>query len=138
MSTKTAQTDDACLGRDLASVACNAAIELDNFLRGATVPMLAVGELCDKLTEEVPNVRDLSEVSRVNFRTALLLHRVLRESQTGLPCQNIYDLARQVAIVVGKLLAVSNRGVAHRSSDEESVKALRTFSLLLSRYSCAV
>jgi hypothetical protein len=46
--------------------------------------------------------------------------------------------AEPVILDLVQRAVVSNDPVASRSSDEEGVKALRTFSLLLSRYSCAV
>ena len=48
------------LGHDLPSVACQAAIELDNLILGRGTSLPSVAELSNRLTEEVPNVQDLN------------------------------------------------------------------------------
>ena len=138
VSSQTTQTEERRpeprLGTDLPSVACNAAIELDNLLLGLTTDLPSVRELCDKLTEEVPNVSDLaSPRSLVDPSTVVVIHRVLRESQMGGLSDEIDELTRQAAEIVRKLQAVIGDPSGSRSTNEEGVKKLKMFCLLLSK-----
>ena len=51
---------DEVLGEDLASLACNVAIELDNLILGRSNATASVRKLANRLTSELPTCTDSS------------------------------------------------------------------------------
>src|SRR5712692_6410821 len=83
----------ARLGQDLPSVACQAAIELDNLILGRVSDLPGVRELSARLSEEVPEVPDLnSPLSLVDPSTVVALHGTLQESRITAPSDDIVVL----------------------------------------------
>jgi hypothetical protein len=128
----------ARLGQDLPSVACQAAIELDNLILGRTNNLPSVAELSVRLSEEVPPVCDLnSHLSLVDPSTVVALHGTIQESRLAAPSDNIVDLTRQAGEIVRRLKAVSDDPAAARTSGLEELQKLKEFCLILSRRSAA-
>jgi hypothetical protein len=130
--------NSAKLGHDLPSVACQAAIELDNLILGRTTDLPSVTELSNRLTEEVPDVPDLnSPLSLVDPSTVVALHGTLQEAPIIAPSDDIGDLTRRAGEIVRRLRAVSADPQAARAKDPEGLRKLKEFCLILSRRSAA-
>ena len=126
------------LGHDLPSVACQAAIELDNLILGRTNELPSVRELSVRISEEVPEMSDLnSPLSLVNPSTIVALHGTLKESRITIPSDDIGELTRQAGEIVSRLNMISDDPQAARSSDLEGLRKLKEFCLILSRQSAA-
>jgi hypothetical protein len=128
----------AKLGHDLPSIACQAAIELDNLIldRGRSLP--AVAELSNRLAEEVPNVPDLnSPLSLVDPSTVVALHGTFQEAPTTGPSDDIADLIQRASEIVKRLMMASNNPQAARFADLEELRKLKEFCLILSRRAAA-
>jgi hypothetical protein len=130
--------NSAKLGHDLPSVACQAAIELDNLILGRTTHLPSVAELSGRLSEEVPNVPDLnSPLSLVDPSTVVALRGTFQESRFSAPSDDIGDLTRQAEEIVRRLKAASEDPQSARASDLEGLKKLKECCLILSRRSAA-
>jgi hypothetical protein len=128
----------ARLGHDLPSVACQAAIELDNLILGRGTSLSGVAELSNRLTEEVPNVPDLnSPLSLVDPSTVVALHGTLQEACITGPSDDIADLTRRAGEIVQRLKSVSDNPQAARSAGLEELHKLKDFCLILSRRAAA-
>ncbi len=126
------------LGHDLPSVACQAAMELDNLILGRNSSLRGVAELSNRLTEEVPDVPDLnSPLSLVDPSTVVALHGTLQEACITGPSDNITDLTRRAGEIVQRLKTVSADPQAARSADLEGLRKLKDFCLILSRRAAA-
>lgn len=130
------ETPDVALGEDLASLACNAAIELDNLLIGQRPPLLAVRKLAYRLTKDLPIAPDAASGKfLVDPSTVVVMNRVIRESSwLGRPSQ-VQELTQAAGKVAKQLLAVSSDPNA--LADTGSLEQLRTFCLTLSRRAAA-
>src|SRR6266542_1183899 len=118
------------LGSDLPSIACQAALELDNLLLGRANALPSVRELSARLTEEVPALPDLaSPLSLIDPSTVVVLHGTFQESQITTPSDNIEDLTRQAGEIVRRLKAASDDPPAARASDKEGLRQLKQFCL---------
>ena len=128
----------ARLGHDLPSVACQAAIELDNLILGRGTSLLGVVELSNRLTEEVPNVPDLnSPLSLVDPSTVVALYGTLQEACIIGSSGDIADLTRRTEEIVLRLKTVNDDPQAARSADLGGVRKLKEFCLILSRRAAA-
>jgi hypothetical protein len=128
----------ARLGHDLPSVACQAAIELDNLILGRGTSLPGIAELSNRLTEEVPNVPDLnSPLSLVDPSTVVALHGTLQEASITGPSDDIADLTRRAGEIVQRLKTVSDNPQAARSGDLAGLRKLKEFCLILSRRAAA-
>lgn len=132
------QGSEASLGEDLPTLACNAAIELDNLLLQRTERLPAVRRLSERLTEEVPELIDLaSPLSLVDPSTVVALHGTLQESQISSPSDQLSDLTRQAGEIVRRLKATSEDPRTARARDEGGLRQLREFCLIFSRRAAA-
>jgi hypothetical protein len=130
--------NSARLGHDLASVACQAAIELDNLILGRVNTLPSVAELSNRLTAEVPNVPDLnSPLSLIDPATVVALHGTLQEACITAPSDDIADLTQRAGEIVRRLKAVSADPQGAKSADLEELRKLKEFCLILSRRSAA-
>lgn len=128
----------AKLGQDLPSVACQAAIELDNLILGRASDLPGVAELSVRLSREVPEVPDLnSPLSLVDPSTVVALHGTIQELRLAAPSDDIIDLTRQAGEIVLRLNKVSDDPTAARASDLDELRKLKEFCLILSRHSAA-
>jgi len=128
----------ARLGRDLPSVACQAAIGLDNLILGRANGLPGVAGLSARLSEEVPAAPDLnSPLSLVDPSTVVALHGTIQESRLAAPSDDIVVLTRQAGEIVRRLKAASDDPAAARASHLEELRKLKEFCLILSRRSAA-
>jgi hypothetical protein len=126
------------LGSDLPSVACQAAIELDNLILGRANDLPSVRELSARLTQEVPALPDLaSPLSLVDPSTVVVLHGTFQEARMTAPSDDIGDLTRQAGEIVRRLRRASDDPQVARTSDREGLRQLKEFCLILSRRSAA-
>lgn len=127
------------LGEDLATLACNAAIELDNLLIGQsqspTLP--AVRKLAHRLARELPALPDATSGKYlVDPSTVVVMNRVIRESSwLGRPGQ-VEELVQTAEKVAQQLLAVTGNPDGARS-DRGNLEQLRAFCLTLSKRAAA-
>lgn len=125
------------LGHDLPSVACQAAIELDNLILGRTNELPSVRELSARISAEVPEMSDLNSPVFVDLLTVVALHGTLKESRITIPSDEIGEFTRQAGVIASLLNRVSDDPRAARSSDLEELKKLKEFCLILSKQSAA-
>jgi hypothetical protein len=126
------------LGDDLATLACNAAIELDDLLQGRSKSLIAVRDLSARLSEEVPDLTDFgSSRSLVDPSTVVALHLAIQDSQITGPTDEISELTRQAGVIVRRLNAVTTDPQGVLDANAESLRQLKTFCLSLSKQSSA-
>ena len=135
VNTNLSRINYADLGHDLPSVACQAAIELDNLILGRTNELPSVRELSARISKEVPQMSDLNSPLFVDLSTVVALHGTLKESRITPPSDEIGELTRQAKEIVSRLNTISDDPPAARSSDLEELKKLKEFCLILSRRS---
>src|SRR5262245_44387035 len=138
MTTDLGGISAAKLGHDLPSVACQAALELDNLILGRTSTIPTVAELSARLSEEVPEVPDLnSPLSLVDPSTVVALHGTIQETRLAVPSDDIVVLTRQAVEIARRLKAASDDPEGARTRDLEELRKLKEFCLILSKRSAA-
>ncbi len=125
------------LGDDLETVACEAAIELDNLIRGRSQIAASVKKLADRLTKELPEATDLSSIKHlVDPSTVIVLSGAISELLGAGQPNEVQELTRAAGRVAQRLLAVSNDPEGSRG-DILSLEQLRGFCLALSKRAAA-
>ena len=131
------------LGEDLASLACDAAIELDNLILDRSQNVGVVRKLAERLTKELPDAADLSSPKHfVNPSTVVVMSRVIRESSSaGQPqevqeLKEVQELTQAAGQIARRLLDVSDAPAKGRNN-LSSLEQLRSFCLLLSKRAAA-
>jgi len=124
-------------GEDLASLACNAAIELDNLLIGQAPTLDSVRKLAHRLTRELPTVVEASgEKHLIDPSTIVVMSRVIRDSTWLRRPSHIQDLTQTAGNIAQQLLSVSDSRDTTQT-DTSSLEQLRTFCLTLSKRAAA-
>jgi hypothetical protein len=142
MTTNTLPTaafgQEGVLGEDLASLACDAAIELDNLILDRTIDLVAARKLADRLTRELPEGVDLSSArSLVDPATIVVMSRAIRESMWAGQPDEMQDLTRMTKQIAERLVTISGDPTAGKA-DLHRLEQLRAFCLLLSKWAAAV
>ncbi len=126
------------LESDLASLACQAAIELDNLVLGRATTFPSVGRLVAAIAESVPEDDDPgSPSSSLDATAALALNRAISEVIPGSAPTHVTDLVRRVAGITQQLSElVSNPGHS-RVNRASELKQMRSLCLALSKHASA-
>jgi hypothetical protein len=125
------------LGEGLATVACEAAIELDNLVRGRSESTGSIRKLADRLTKELPEASDLSSIKHlIDPSTVIVMSGAIRELLCPGPMRGVQDLTRAAGKVAQRLLLISGNPAGSRG-DLTSLEELRDFCLALSRRAAA-
>jgi hypothetical protein len=140
MSTDTLPTGafgHANLGEDLETVACEAAIELDNLIRGRPHGVASIKKLANRLANELPEASDLSSIKHlVDPSTVIVMSDAIRELPSAEQPSAVQELTRAAGKVAHRLLAVSSDPEGSRG-DLPSLEQLRGFCLGLSKRAAA-
>jgi hypothetical protein len=124
-------------GEDLASLACDAAIELDNLILDRAREVAAVRKLSDRLAKELPDAPDFSSLKHlVDPSTLVVMSRAILETPWAGQASEVQELTRAAGKIAQRLLSVSSDPGASRA-DIPGLEQLRTFCLALSRRAAA-
>jgi hypothetical protein len=122
---------------DLASLACDAAIEIDNLLTDPNQPVSAVRVLAERLTQELPDATDLTcPKYLVDPSMVTVMSRAISESSLAGQPTEMRELTRAAGQIARLLVGVSDDPPASRS-DPRLLELLRSFCLLLSKVAAA-
>ena len=126
---------------DLATVACDAAIELDNLIIGKSTNLKAV----NRLIEEIKNVGELSQteaergfpLANLSPATAVDLNNAIAVSEISDLKANLFDLSKETKRIVENLRKVVKDPQEAIRQDQVGVGKLKSFCLALSRFALA-
>lgn len=131
-----ARAHESGLGHDLASLACDAAIELDNLTRDPSQPATAVRLLAERLTQELPDATDLTcPKYLVAPSTVTVMSRAISESSLAEKPTDLRGLTKAAGLIAGLLMRVSDDNAAR--AEKKTLESLRSFCLLLSKVAAA-
>ncbi len=123
--------------RGLSSLACHAAIELDNLLLGENLSMDSVKSLATRLTTQVSDVTDFTSPKSLHDpKTIVALNRALRDSNLEGGSSELAGLVQQTGQVAERLRKISEDPEAAKK-DRENVEQMRDFCLLFSKRTAA-
>src|SRR5438132_6137233 len=92
------------LGDDLETVACEAAIELDNLIRGRSQSAASIKKLAERLTKELPEASDLSSIKHlVDPSTVIVMSGAIRELPGAGQPNVVQELTRATGKVAQRL-----------------------------------
>src|SRR5207245_1626340 len=118
---------------DLASLANQAAIEIDGLIQGNAVELDAVHRLAAKISAAVTDVVEPgSPSSLLDVRTAVVVNKAISEA-TGPKNNTLDDLLRRAKEVTATLLTLK-QGAAVPPERIAELKQLRNFCVSLSRH----
>jgi hypothetical protein len=131
-----ARANESGFVHDLASLACEAAIELDNLTRDSSQPATAVRLLAERLTQELPDAMDLTcPKYLVAPSTVTVMSRAICESSLAEKPTDVRGLTKAAGLIAGLLVQVSDDKAAR--ADTKRLELLRSFCLLLSKVAAA-
>lgn len=127
---------------DLPSLACHAAIELDNLIRDKSKELVAVIQLIEVISDvgEVLSSSDTakgSPLAHLNPATAVALNAAIADSKLSTALNNLSDLGRETDQVIQSLRELVEN--PQRTVEKEPAKAdkLKSFCLSLSKRALA-
>jgi hypothetical protein len=125
------------LESDLASVAVNAATELDNFALGRSERLDEVQRLAERLSESFEGIEQPSSPqSLIDPTEVVVMHRAIQDSALHSKMTTVDELVREAGKVVERLnRIVKDPEVA--GTDVQEVKQIRDFCLALSKAASA-
>lgn len=123
--------------RDLASVACQAATELDDLILKKQVSLDAVRRLTDQLSAKVVSGAVGGPVNLVDPTTTVVISRALRDSEGSDPnyLQDVASVARRVISQMGEL---PNATADESRTADAVLNMLRSFCLAVSKHAAAM
>lgn len=121
---------------DLSSVACHAAIELDNLLLGKATDLKEVQRLIRTIADVIPSVQEPSSIAPMlkNATTVVLIKRALHDSHPGTSVTKVDELvthAKQIAESLNQLV-INPKAFTEIQSDE--LHRMRSFCVALSKH----
>ncbi len=123
------------LENDLPSLACQAAIELDNLILGYSTDLEAVRRLISYISGSFTTVSDLSTgVSALDATTAVLIRRALHDSELARAVPNLEELVIQAKDVTSRLQRLVDEPRALKEYARAELGPMRSFCLTLSKH----
>jgi hypothetical protein len=124
--------------RDLPSVACRAAIELDNLILDRSTGLRAVHTLVRDIEESFTTIKEpASPNSLLNPTTAVVINGAIRDSMEEAPPKSISGLVEEAAKIVVRLKNVLADPSTYRTTRSAELEQMRSFCLALSRRASA-
>lgn len=123
---------------DLSSLACDAAIELDNLIRGKSQDLGTVKKLIveiEDLGKGLSNSARHGGLAQLSPTTAVALNSAIDDSELSSAQSDISGLSKETDRIIERLKnLVSN---PQKAKAEEPVEKLRSFCIALSRHALA-
>lgn len=121
---------------DLSSVACHAAIELDNLLLGRTTDLKEVQRLIHTIADVIPTVEEPSSTAPMlkNATTVVLIKRALHDSHPGTSVTKVDELVTHAKLIAESLnqLVINTDAFTEKQPDE--LLRMRSFCVALSKH----
>ena len=124
---------------DLSSLACDAAIELDNLILGKNSNTRAVRCLADLVLESL-SVKPKSpmDAALLNPATVAVMHRAIDDSMTfSNPLTTVNQVIKEAGKIHKRFKSVSDNPDMCRQQDPNGLVEMRTFCLALSKHASA-
>lgn len=126
------------LESDLASLACQAAIELDNLILDRPTTFDSVRRLISAIAESVPESADaFSPSSLLDATAVLVLNRAIGDAALGTAPTRVDELVRQAARIMQQLSDMIANPEHSRASSLPELKQMRSLCLAVSRHASA-
>jgi len=124
---------------DLRSIACRAAIELDNLILRRGNGLHGLGRLVSTIEESFTSIeKPASPDSLLNPTTAVVMNSAIRDSFAAEPLKSIQELVERAKGIVGQLRRVLDAPDAFRTERPDELTRMRTFCLALSKRASAL
>ena len=136
----TAELDEKVieLENDLPSIACQAAIELDDLILGRDQSSESIRRLIDRLSEAIPTSgRTTTSGYLVDPTAAVVVNRAISEAGLVQPASKFAELVRDTEELTEQLRQVVANPESVRDAGQDSLRKLRTFCVALSRHASA-
>jgi hypothetical protein len=127
------------LQEDMPSLACDAAIELDNLSRGRATELRAVEQLTERIRNSVMDFQDVTSPSSLfNPTAAVVMSGALSEFRQTQPIRGLEELKGETEKVKVQLDELLKSPHAFAQSFPDQVSQMRTFCVALSRRASAL
>lgn len=140
-SSPAAGPDDAVLlqiENDLPSLACQAAIEIDDVILNRSRELKAVPRLATLIAESIPNVSDMAtQASLLDPTAVVVVNRALMDSTFGPTLKKVEELVATTERMTQSLKDLTTNPPMFRSAKPDELKKMRAFCLALSRHASA-
>jgi hypothetical protein len=137
-STTAVAPPDWPVENDLPTVACHAAIELDNLILDRPIGLSSVDRLRFLLSESIPPERDPNSPNWLRDPTAVVVvNRALGDEPSRKPISTVGELVREAGELVAQLAELIRDPSAFRTSNAAELNKMRSFCLALSRRASA-
>jgi len=127
---------------ELPSLACHAAIELDNLIRDKSKNLDAVIQLIAVISD-VGQVLSLSDTTKgfplahLNPAAAVALNAAIAESKLSIALTNLSDLSKETNQVLQSLTELVENPQRAKEEEPEKLDKLKSFCLSLSKHALA-
>jgi hypothetical protein len=126
------------LESDLASLACQAAIELDNLILDRPTTFDSVRRLIATIAESVPDsARAFSPSSLLDPTAVLVLNRAIGDAVPGVAPNRVDELVRHAARMIQQLSDMIANPEHSRASRLSELKQMRLLCLAVSKHASA-
>ncbi len=126
------------LESDLASLACHAAIELDNFILERSTTFESVRRLASEIAESVPpNFDSFSPSSLLDPTAVLVLNRAISDAVPENAPTRVDELVRKAAQITQRLSALIDNPADFRATKLPELAQMRSLCLALSKHASA-
>ncbi len=137
-STAEFDEDVIALENDLASIACQAAIELDDLILRRGQSSESIRRLLNRLSESISTSEGTKVAGfLIDPTAAVVVNRAISEAGSVQPACKFEQLVRNTEGLTEQLGKVVANPESFRDADEDSLRKLRTFCLALSRHASA-
>jgi len=127
---------------DLPSLACHAAIELDNLLRGKSTGLNFVMQLAEVISQEMAlssgDTASIISLGHLNPATAVALNYAFADSELSSSKTKISELIGEIRQIVQCLRRVVENPEKALTEEPTKVEQLKSFCLALSKRALAI
>lgn len=125
------------LENDLPSVACQAAIELDNLIIGRSIGLEAAKRLSSIISQSLPSRSEAcTQQCWFDPTTAVAMHRAITDTQV--PLESFEELLRKTGEILGDLGKLGDDPNAFKAQGAKTLPMMRAFCLALSKHASAL
>lgn len=124
---------------NLASLACEAAIEIDNLLLGRKQSLVAVVALIDAISSSVTKVEKPTRPnSLLDPTTAIALNRAIQATYSIQALKRLDELVREADRITGRLVKLVETPTQFLKQHPDELRRMKAFCLALSRSASAL
>jgi hypothetical protein len=129
---------ESLLENDLPTVACHAAIEIDNLLLDRSGDFLSVQRLVSFISESIPLEHDPTSPNWLRDPTAVaVVNRALSDAATRKPISTVDELVREAGDLLQQFRELLRNPQEFKNSHTAKLAEMKSFCLALSRRATA-